>query len=264
MARCLADVIHSHNGTEVYIEKSIPALIRVVNGRVEHARMDLVFDHNGSTTHLDVAIISPFYSNPALIAAASIRPGHMAKRAEKVKFDRYHTSTLFRSRLSWRPRAHAKQVHQQPHERCRQPSTCHTRQLVFHPECPPQRYLQTTTFNSSHVTLDAAKSCLKPLPTLQCGPVVVTRHLTTTYTTPTAPFCSCLPTPRLWASDVDELMVALVCRFALDIFTIAQQDRPHPEPDPWLMTWVRFRVLSCVPAGTHSFQHGWTSRWSLE
>ena len=26
-------------------------------------------------------------------------------------------------------------------------------------------------------------------------------------------------------------MVALSCRFALDIFTIAQQDRPHPEPD---------------------------------
>ena len=27
-------------------------------------------------------------------------------------------------------------------------------------------------------------------------------------------------------SEVDELMVALGCRFALDIFTITQQDRP--------------------------------------
>ena len=32
-------------------------------------------------------------------------------------------------------------------------------------------------------------------------------------------------------SEVDELMVTLSCRFALDVFTIAQQDRPLPEPD---------------------------------
>ena len=33
-------------------------------------------------------------------------------------------------------------------------------------------------------------------------------------------------------SDVDQLHKALGCRVALDIFTIAQQDRPSPEPDP--------------------------------
>ena len=33
-------------------------------------------------------------------------------------------------------------------------------------------------------------------------------------------------------SDVHELYIALGCRFALDIFTIAQQDRPEPEPEP--------------------------------
>ena len=33
-------------------------------------------------------------------------------------------------------------------------------------------------------------------------------------------------------SDVDELMVALGCRFALDIFTTAQQDRPLLDPSP--------------------------------
>ena len=32
-------------------------------------------------------------------------------------------------------------------------------------------------------------------------------------------------------SEVDELMVALSCRFALDIFNIAQQDWSRPEPD---------------------------------
>ena len=33
-------------------------------------------------------------------------------------------------------------------------------------------------------------------------------------------------------SEVDVLYIALGCRFALDIFTTAQQDRPSPEPNP--------------------------------
>ena len=32
-------------------------------------------------------------------------------------------------------------------------------------------------------------------------------------------------------SELDELTVALTCRFALDNFTVAQQDGPRPEPD---------------------------------
>ena len=103
VARCLADVIHSHSGTKVYIEQVIPALTRVVNGHTEHARMDLVCNHNGSTTYLDVASVSPFSSSPALIAAASTRPSHMAKRAEKVKFDRNRHVNLVL--LSSRPQA---------------------------------------------------------------------------------------------------------------------------------------------------------------
>ena len=47
----------------------------------EHARMDLVFDPKGTTASLGVAIVTPFSASPALIAAASTRPGHMAKRA---------------------------------------------------------------------------------------------------------------------------------------------------------------------------------------
>ena len=75
--------------TKVQRAKSVTALARVVNGQMEHARMDLVFKLNGSTTYLDVAMVSPFSCNPALVAAASTRAGHMAKRAEKYKFDRY-------------------------------------------------------------------------------------------------------------------------------------------------------------------------------
>ena len=33
-------------------------------------------------------------------------------------------------------------------------------------------------------------------------------------------------------SDVDELCIALGCIFALDIFTIAQQNRPSPDLEP--------------------------------
>ena len=48
VARCLADVIQSHRGAKVFIEQDVPALTRVVNGQTEHARMDLVFNVNGS------------------------------------------------------------------------------------------------------------------------------------------------------------------------------------------------------------------------
>ena len=44
-------------------------------------------------------------------------------------------------------------------------------------------------------------------------------------------------------SDVDELMGALGCKFALDVFTIAEQDRPLPVltplvHDPGLALWL--------------------------
>ena len=89
LARCLADIIQSHSGVKVFIEQEVPALTRVVNGQTEHARMDLVFNLHGSITYLDVSIVAPFSCNPSLVAAASTKPGLMAKRAEKAKFDRY-------------------------------------------------------------------------------------------------------------------------------------------------------------------------------
>ena len=51
--------------------------------------MDLVFNLDGSITYLDVSIVAPFSCSPYLVSAASAKPGLMAKRAEKNKFDRY-------------------------------------------------------------------------------------------------------------------------------------------------------------------------------
>ena len=44
-------------------------------------------------------------------------------------------------------------------------------------------------------------------------------------------FADALVAPALLADlrELDELMVALSCRFALDTFTTAQQDRPDPD-----------------------------------
>ena len=93
--RCLADVIQSHSGAGVFIEQEVPALTRVVNGQTEHARMDLVFNLNGLVTCVDVSIVAPSSCSPSLVSAASTKPGHMAKRAEKNKLDRYpHTSLV--------------------------------------------------------------------------------------------------------------------------------------------------------------------------
>ena len=89
VGRCLADVIQSRSGVKVFIEQEVPALTRVVNGQTEHARMDLVFNLNGSVTCTDVSIVALFSCNPSLVSTASTKPGLKAKRAEKNKFDRY-------------------------------------------------------------------------------------------------------------------------------------------------------------------------------
>ena len=110
LARCLADIIHSHSGVKVFIEQEVPALTRVVNGQTEHARMDLVFNPHGSITYLDVSIVAPFSCNPSLVSAASTKPGLMAKRAEKTKFDRYPHINLvpFILETTGRPGPHAR------------------------------------------------------------------------------------------------------------------------------------------------------------
>ena len=47
-------------------------------------------------------------------------------------------------------------------------------------------------------------------------------------------FADAFIAPALFAhlSEVDELNLALGCRFALDILTVAQQDRPSPDHVP--------------------------------
>ena len=110
VGRCLADVIQSHSGAKVFIEQEVPALTRVVNGQTEHARMDLVFNLNGSVTYLDVSIVAPFSCIPSLVSAASTKPGLVAKRAEKKKLDRYPHINLvpFILETTGRPGPHAR------------------------------------------------------------------------------------------------------------------------------------------------------------
>ena len=110
LARCLADIIQSHSGVKEFIEQELPALTRVVNGQTEHARMDLVFNLNGSITYLDVSIVAPLSCSPSLVSAASTKPGLMANRAEKTKFDRYPHINLvpFILETTGRPGPHAR------------------------------------------------------------------------------------------------------------------------------------------------------------
>ena len=103
LARCLADIIQSHSGVKVFIEQEVLALTRVVNGQTEHARMDLVFNLNGSVTFLDVSIVAPFSCSPSLVSAASTKPRHMARERRRANLTGTHTSILSRSFL--RPQA---------------------------------------------------------------------------------------------------------------------------------------------------------------
>ena len=55
------------------------------------------FNHNGSTTYLDVAVGSHFSSSPALIAAASTRQVTWPRELRKSNLTDIHMSTLSRS-----------------------------------------------------------------------------------------------------------------------------------------------------------------------
>ena len=101
---------------------SKPFQASLVNNQVENARMNLVFDQNGITTFIDVAIVHPFSSIPGLIAAASARAGYMAKRDEKIKFERYPHLPCPVGCGDHRP---CQEVHQVPHDRRRPTLTRH-------------------------------------------------------------------------------------------------------------------------------------------
>ena len=111
LARCLADLITTHTGTNAYIEQSIPGLTHTnQNGQIELARMDIVVALRGITYFIDTAIVSPFSSSVNLMTAASARPGYMAKSEEKKKFDRYPRINLapFILESTGRPGHHAR------------------------------------------------------------------------------------------------------------------------------------------------------------
>ena len=86
VARCQADVIHSHMAPRCLSNRRCPALTRVVNDQRDHARMDF-FKFNSSATNLDVSIVAPL--SRLLLLQPAPAPGHMVKRAENGKFDRY-------------------------------------------------------------------------------------------------------------------------------------------------------------------------------
>ena len=92
------------------------------------------------------AIVTTFSSKPTLIAAASTRPGHMAKRAEKVKFDRYpHTNLVpFILETTGRPGHHAKKFISSLMKDADNPS------LAIRTPCLPSRVSSTAPFPNNN------------------------------------------------------------------------------------------------------------------
>ena len=218
VGRCLADVIQSHSGAKVFMEQEVPALTRVVNGQTEHARMDLVFNLDGPVTYLDVSIVAPFSWNPSLVSAASTKPGLMAKRAEKNKFDRYPHINLvpFILETTGRPGPHANKfisflLRDTDNPPLAIRDTWSTTQCVLHIAISKQQLTAAVTqptvtiVTPSILSLPHASGCkyrlygnahsvfsLKPTATVPCGPAVISPNPTTTSTTLTTISSSCL------------------------------------------------------------------------
>ena len=113
VVRCLANLIQKYRNTPARIEQWVPTMQRASNG--EQARLDVVLFDNACPAYIDVAIVSPYSADPTLMAAASAKPGHMARRAERSKFNRYpgHKLIPFVLETTGRPGYHARQFVQQ-------------------------------------------------------------------------------------------------------------------------------------------------------
>ena len=210
-------------GSRYFIEQEVPALTRVVNGQTEHARMDLVFNLNGSVTYLDVSIVAPFSCSPSLVSAASTKPGLMAKRAEKNKFDRYPHINLvpFILETTGRPGPHARKfisylLRDAEHPPLAVRDTWSTIQSVLHSAISKQQLtaavtsLSVTIVTPSLLSMHHAPGCkyrptgnahsvfsLKPTAAVPCGPAVTSPRPTMTSTTLTTISFSCLRTLAL-------------------------------------------------------------------
>ena len=256
---CLADVIHSHSGTKVFIEQEVPALTRVVNGRREHARMDLALNLNGSASYLDVSIFASFSCNPSLVSAASTRPGHIAKRAEKSKFDRHPHINLvpFILETTGRPGQHARKFISNLMK-----DADNSQLAIGTPDQPSRAYSTAPSPNNNdscryvnlRTTFARPCSALHAVPRyVKCqhrphgNACRVSRAMWPCYDDTSSDddehntdktllllFADAHIAPaRLTSlSEVDELKIALSCRFALDIFTFCSTRPTFNGPCP--------------------------------
>ena len=118
--------------------------------------MDIVVALRGLTYCIDTAIVAPFSSNIGLMTAASGRPGFMAKREEKNKFERYPCINLipFILETTGRPGYHAQKFIKQLYSDADHPPTdSQTGRLESYPNHSTQQHLQTTASGSHYVTV---------------------------------------------------------------------------------------------------------------
>ena len=113
VVRCLANMKQRYKNVPARVEQWVPTMQRAANG--EQARLDVVFFDNACPAYLDVAIVPPYSADPTLMAAVAAKPGYMARRAERGKFNRYHGHKLipFVLETTGRPGYHARQFVQQ-------------------------------------------------------------------------------------------------------------------------------------------------------
>ena len=81
------------------MEQEVPALTRVVNGQTEHARMDLVFNPNGSVTYLDVSIVALFSCSRLWFLLPAQNQDIWPRERRRPNLTGTHTSIWFRSLL---------------------------------------------------------------------------------------------------------------------------------------------------------------------
>ena len=260
LARCLADIIYSHSGAKVFIEQEEPALTRVVNGQTEHARMDLVFNLNGSVTY--------FWMSLSLLLSLAIRPWFLLPAQNQDLWPRErrrpnltgtHTSMWSRSFL----RQLADLVHMLGNSLTVYCEMLTIHQLLSETLGPPIKVssLVPSPNNNLRQPLRDSWGLLSQRMVLMGVLVPPYRERTQRFQSQACCRCAMWPccdftssdddehntdnnflllfadvdiTPTLLEglTEVDVLHIALGCRLALDIFTISQRHFPTPDHEP--------------------------------
>ena len=94
VVRCLGQLAARNLDPKPRLEQIVAELAQLVQGQINHARLDVIVHDGVARSLVDVVIVSAFARDDAFRAACARRDGHAARRAAIAKRVRYPSDDL--------------------------------------------------------------------------------------------------------------------------------------------------------------------------